>query len=73
MGNLCFPNEGLSGDNGHTPKDVMYIAFKNGTIGTDGKPINTVPGASGAAWNAASPAAFENSIKPLCDKLVATL
>lgn len=66
MGKLCFPNEGLSGDNGHDPKDVLYIGFT-------GSDTDTVPGKSGAKWGAKKTAEFEDSIKAMGDKLVAAL
>ncbi|KAM3515627.1 hypothetical protein MY11210_000805 [Beauveria gryllotalpidicola] len=61
MAKLCFPNEPLSGDNGHDAKDVMYIAF----TGND-----TVPGKDGADWSASNTSDFAKSIKSLGDKLV---
>ena len=64
LGKLCFPNEGLSGDNGHDPKDVLYIAFPGD---------QAVPGKNGANWKASNAKAFEDSIKSIGDKLVATL
>lgn len=64
MGNLCFPNDGLTGDNGHDPKDVLYIGFMG---------QQAVPGAGGANWSAGNTADFENSIKGLGDSLVAGL
>lgn len=68
MGNLCFPDDGLSGNNGHVEKDVMYIAFKNGVNG-----LNTVPGRNGANWKAGSPQEFEDSVQELGQQLVAAL
>ncbi|KAL7952688.1 chitosanase [Trichoderma compactum] len=64
LGKLCFPNEGLSGDNGHDPKDVLFIGFTGS---------GAVPGKSGANWAAKNTNDFENSIKALGDKLVASL
>ncbi|OAA70197.1 endo-chitosanase [Akanthomyces lecanii RCEF 1005] len=64
MGKLCFPNEHLTGNNGHDAKDVMYIAF----TGAD-----TVPGKNGANWKASNTADFSKSIKGLGDKLVGRL
>ncbi|KAM0451531.1 hypothetical protein ACHAPV_009960 [Trichoderma viride] len=64
LGKLCFPNEGLSGDNGHDPKDVLFIGFTGS---------GAVPGKSGANWKAKNTNDFENSIKALGDKLVAGL
>ena len=64
LGKLCFPNEGLSGDNGHDPKDVMYIGFSGS---------QAVPGKSGATWKAKKMTEFETSIRALGDKLLASL
>ncbi|KAL7972228.1 glycoside hydrolase family 75 protein [Trichoderma sp. SZMC 28014] len=64
MGDLCFPDDGLTGDNGHDPKDVLYIGFMG---------QQAVPGADGANWSAGNTADFENSIKSLGDSLVASL
>ncbi|OAA56778.1 endo-chitosanase [Cordyceps fumosorosea ARSEF 2679] len=64
MGKLCFPNEHLTGNNGHDPKDVLYIAF----TGAD-----TVPGKNGANWKAKNSDEFAKSIKSLGDKLVGRL
>ncbi|KAI1017712.1 hypothetical protein LB504_004010 [Fusarium proliferatum] len=64
LAELCFPNQGLNGDNGHGQKDVLYIAFKGD---------EAVPGKNGADWKAASRADFSKSIRALGDKLVAKL
>ncbi|KAM0263151.1 hypothetical protein ACHAQJ_001304 [Trichoderma viride] len=64
LGELCFPDEGLNGDNGHDPKDVLYIGF------TDPQ---AVLGANDANWSAGNTADFEDSIKSLGDSLVASL
>lgn len=64
MGKLCFPNENLSGDNGHDGKDVMYIAFSGD---------KAVPGKNGAKWKASKTSEFEDSIKSLGEKLVKSL
>ncbi|RBA18793.1 chitosanase [Fusarium proliferatum] len=64
LAELCFPNQGLNGDNGHGEKDVLYIAFKGD---------EAVPGKNGADWKAASRADFSKSIRTLGDKLVAKL
>ncbi len=61
----CFPNEAIDGNHGHSAKDVMYIAFRNGA--------DAAPGASGANWKASSTSQFEDSIKALGDRLVAGL
>ncbi|QGI83540.1 hypothetical protein CEK25_010269 [Fusarium fujikuroi] len=64
LAELCFPNQGLNGDNGHGEKDVLYIGFKGD---------EAVPGKNGADWKAASRADFSKSIRALGDKLVAKL
>ncbi|UKZ76881.1 hypothetical protein TrVFT333_004596 [Trichoderma virens FT-333] len=61
LAQLCFPNEGLNGDFGHGTKDVLYIGF----LGD-----NTVPGKTGAKWNAKNVSDFEASIKAMGDRLV---
>lgn len=60
---MCYPNDGINGNNGHGPDDVLYLGF----IGRD-----AVPGSS-ADWQARDRNAFEDSIKALGDKLVAGL
>lgn len=60
---MCFPDDGINGNNGHGEEDVLYIGFT-------GK--NTTPG-SDADWTAGDRNAFEESIKELGDKLVAGL
>ncbi|KAJ2967923.1 hypothetical protein NQ176_g9432 [Zarea fungicola] len=64
LAKLCFPNEHLTGDNGHGAKDVLYIGFTGD---------NTVPGKSGANWKAKNTQDFEASIKAMGDRLVASL
>ncbi|CAG9977411.1 unnamed protein product [Clonostachys byssicola] len=64
LAQLCFPNEGLNGNNGHDPNDVLYLGF----IGD-----NTVPGAQGAIWDASSREQFQESIRALGEGLVAGL
>ncbi|KAL7917457.1 glycoside hydrolase family 75 protein [Trichoderma austrokoningii] len=64
MGNLCFPNDGLTGDNSHDPKDVLYTGFMG---------QQAIPGANGADWSAGNTANFKNSITYLRDNLVASL
>lgn len=61
LANMCFPKEGLNGDNGHTGHDVLYIAFP-------GK--EAVPGAAGAGWDAKNAQQFQETLKPLGDQLV---
>ncbi|KAJ5413604.1 hypothetical protein N7465_005909 [Penicillium sp. CMV-2018d] len=63
LAKLRFPKEDITGDSGHSEKDVLYIGFT-------GK--SAVPG-SKADWKAKDSKAFENSIKSLGDKLVAGL
>ncbi|CAI7633077.1 unnamed protein product [Penicillium crustosum] len=63
LAKLCFPKEDITGDNGHSEKDVLYIGFT-------GK--SAVPG-SKADWKAKDSKTFEKSIKSLGDKLVAGL
>ena len=63
LGQLCFPNEGLTGDNGHGGHDVLYLAFPG-----DG----AVPGSS-ADWKAGTREEFEASLAATGDKLVAGL
>ncbi|GME64100.1 uncharacterized protein LTHEOB_7439 [Neofusicoccum parvum] len=62
LAQLCFPNDGLTGDNGHGEKDVLYIGFTGS---------GTVP--DNADWKASSREQFEDSIKSLGDSLVARL
>uniref|UniRef100_A0A8H7NHX1 Endo-chitosanase n=1 Tax=Bionectria ochroleuca TaxID=29856 RepID=A0A8H7NHX1_BIOOC len=64
LAQLCFPNEGLNGNNGHDPNDVLYLGF----IGD-----NTAPGAQGAIWDASSREEFQESIRALGEGLVAGL
>ncbi|PWY87547.1 putative fungal chitosanase [Aspergillus heteromorphus CBS 117.55] len=63
LAKLCFPGEGITGDNGHTADDVLYIGFEG---------QNAVPGSS-ADWTATDTQTFEDSIKSLGDQLVAGL
>ncbi|PLB51527.1 putative fungal chitosanase [Aspergillus steynii IBT 23096] len=63
LAQLCYPDDGLTGDNGHGEDDVLYIGFT-------GK--NAVPGDE-ADWTTDDTEAFEESIKELGDKLVAGL
>jgi chitosanase len=60
---LCFPNDGLTGDNGHDEDDVLFIGF----TGKDAMP------SAQTKWNAGNAQAFEDSIKDVGDKLVAGL
>jgi hypothetical protein len=63
LAQMCFPNDGINGNNGHVDHDVLYIAFE----GDD-----AVPGAS-ANWKAGTSAEFEASLAAVGDKLVARL
>ncbi|THC93624.1 hypothetical protein EYZ11_006908 [Aspergillus tanneri] len=58
----CYPGGGITGDNGHSENDVLYIGF----MGPD-----AVPG--DADWTAQDAGAFEESIRDLGDQLVAKL
>ncbi|TGZ83149.1 fungal chitosanase [Ascodesmis nigricans] len=64
LARMCFPDEGLDGDNGHTDHDVLYLAFTS---------EKAVPGPSGAKWDAKTPEEFEASIKDLGDELLEEL
>ncbi|KHO00593.1 chitosanase [Metarhizium album ARSEF 1941] len=64
LGKLCFPDEGLNGNNGHDAQDVLYLAFPG---------AKAVPGKDEADWRANSTMAFMDSIKDLGNKLVAQL
>lgn len=57
---LCF-GDSVTGDNGHTDLDVLYIAF-NG--------MDAVPGAKGADWGATSPEDFQSSLESLGSTLL---
>lgn len=56
---MCFPNEGITGNNGHGSHDVLYLAF---------------PGeeavATNAAWDASDASTFEASLAQVGDELV---
>ncbi|KAJ5807705.1 Fungal chitosanase [Penicillium robsamsonii] len=60
LGQLCFPDEDITGDSGHTEKDVLYIGFK-GKSALPGDETN---------WKAKDAKTFEESIKSVGDKLV---
>ncbi|EPS45085.1 hypothetical protein H072_893 [Dactylellina haptotyla CBS 200.50] len=61
LAQLCFPKEGLNGNNGHTAHDVLYLAFK-------GK--DAVVGPSNANWKAKTPQEFQNSLKAFGDSVL---
>ncbi|CEJ90007.1 Putative Chitosanase [[Torrubiella] hemipterigena] len=64
LGQICFPNEGIRGNNGHGPNDVLYIAFTGD---------EAVPGKNGANWKAGDKWTFEESIRGLGERLVSQL
>ncbi|KAH0562546.1 hypothetical protein GP486_002767 [Trichoglossum hirsutum] len=75
LAELCFPGEGISGDNGHDRRDVLYIGFTS-TRDADAEKYNWFVFSfvavgkwpmSKNAWD------FERSISAIGDKLVAQL
>ncbi|RJE19078.1 Chitosanase [Aspergillus sclerotialis] len=62
LAQLCFPDDNISGDNGHSGDDVLYIGF----MGDDTVPTN-------ADWQAGDAQTFMDSIKEQGDQLVAKL
>ncbi|KAJ6259425.1 hypothetical protein Dda_6327 [Drechslerella dactyloides] len=61
LAQMCFPNEGLNGNNGHEPHDVLYLAF----TGTD-----AVVGPRDANWKAKSASEFQRSLKAFGDSII---
>ncbi|KAK6345768.1 hypothetical protein TWF718_007674 [Orbilia javanica] len=61
LAQLCFPNEGLNGNKGHTAHDVLYLAF----TGSD-----AVVGPSNANWKTKSASEFQNSLKAFGDSIL---
>ncbi|KAF3290739.1 hypothetical protein TWF970_000005 [Orbilia oligospora] len=61
LAQLCFPNEGLNGNKGHTAHDVLYLAF----TGSD-----AVVGPSNANWKTKSASDFQNSLKTFGDSIL---
>ncbi|KAK6544696.1 hypothetical protein TWF694_001382 [Orbilia ellipsospora] len=61
LAQMCFPSEGLNGNNGHEDRDVLYLAF----TGSD-----AVVGPSNANWKATSPSDFQNSLKAFGDSIL---
>jgi chitosanase len=59
LAQMCFPNEGLNGNNGHGTHDVLYLAFP----GTEAVAKN-------AKWGAKTAKEFEASLATIGDKLV---
>ncbi|PWY93418.1 fungal chitosanase [Aspergillus sclerotioniger CBS 115572] len=63
LAELCSPGTGITGDNGHTADDVMYIGF----TGKEAIPGNT------ADWMAGNKEDFEDSIRGIGERLVGGL
>ncbi|GKZ26241.1 hypothetical protein AbraIFM66951_004429 [Aspergillus brasiliensis] len=59
LAKLCFPDDGMSGNNGHVTDDVLYIGF----IGKEAVPGNRANWKAGSTWE------FEESIRGLGEKL----
>lgn len=64
LAQICFPNDGLNGNKGHTEHDVLYVAFTDPA---------SVPGPSGANWKASDPKVFEASLQSLGDRMIANV
>lgn len=62
LASACFPDDEISGDQGYSGHDVLYLGFK-------GK--EAVPGKKGADWGARSFDDFEGSLARIGDGLVA--
>ncbi|KAF3911300.1 hypothetical protein ABW21_db0202233 [Orbilia brochopaga] len=62
LAQMCFPNEGLNGNNGHEPHDVLYLAF----TGPD-----AVVGPTNANWKAKSASDFQKSLRAFGDSILA--
>lgn len=62
LADICFPNEDLSGDNGHDDNDVLFIGFTT----EDAFPQN-------AHWNAQNTQDFQDSIRDFGEDLVSRL
>ncbi|KAI1265722.1 chitosanase [Xylariaceae sp. FL1019] len=63
LATACF-GSGITGDNGYSDLDVLYIAFPGSSA---------VPGAAGADWAAGNFDDFEASIESLGDRLISQL
>jgi len=61
LANLCFPGQGLGGNQGHSAHDILYIAFTNDSA---------VPGPKDADWTANDSTTFESSLAGFGGKLV---
>ncbi|GBF64510.1 endo-chitosanase [Trichophyton mentagrophytes] len=64
LARACFPENNLTGNNGHEDHDVLFVAFK----GEEAK-----PGADGADWKADNFNTFEESLAHIGDSLVAKI
>ena len=63
LGQLCYPNDNITGNSGHDDNDVLYIGFTG----------NASVAGSSANWAASSTQEFVDSIKSIGDSLVAGL
>jgi hypothetical protein len=63
LAQACFPNEGLTGDNGHGSNDVLYIAFAGSEADTN----------ASVDWKASNFNEFEASLQTIGDALVAKI
>ncbi|KAL2013502.1 hypothetical protein VTN00DRAFT_1027 [Thermoascus crustaceus] len=61
LATACFPDGNITGDNGHTDHDVLYLGFTG---------PKAVPGKCGANWKAESFREFEESLAHIGDSLV---
>ncbi|KAF3904456.1 hypothetical protein ABW20_dc0103329 [Dactylellina cionopaga] len=61
LAQMCFPKDGLNGNNGHEPHDVLYLAF----TGSD-----AVVGPKNANWKAKSASDFQKSLKTFGDSIL---
>ncbi|KAL1961217.1 hypothetical protein VTO42DRAFT_3163 [Malbranchea cinnamomea] len=64
LAKMCFPDEHVTGDSGHTDHDVLYVAFR-------GK--DAVPGADGAQWRVDDAEEFESSLANVGNRLVSRI
>ncbi|KAM5433474.1 hypothetical protein MferCBS31731_007111 [Microsporum ferrugineum] len=64
LAQACFPENHLTGNNGHEAHDVLFVAFE----GEDAK-----PGIDGADWKADNFSTFEESLAPIGDRMVAKI
>ena len=59
---MCFPDEKITGNSGHTSHDVLYVAFKG---------EGAVPGVNGEDWYALDATTFERSLGEVGNMFVA--